>query len=84
MCVCAHLIFTFYESNQPQSIAILSTYLQRDFSLKAEKETDHNLESADSRDEKRWMKSEIDRKMKKMKKDEVARVGLLVERASKF
>jgi len=52
----------------------------RDFSLKAEKETDHNLESADSRDEKRWMKSEIDRKMKKMKKDEVARVGLLVER----
>jgi len=56
----------------------------RDFSLKAEKETDHNLESADSRDEKRWMKSEIDRKMKKMKKDEVARVGLLVERASKF
>ena len=47
-------------------------------------ETDHNLESADSRDEKRWMKSEIDRKMKKMKKDEVARVGLLVERASKF
>ena len=30
------------------------------------------------------MKNEIDRKVKKMKKDEVARVSLLVERASKF
>ena len=55
----------------------------RDYSLKAEKETDHNLESADSRDEKRWMKQEIDRKVRKMKKDEMARVNLLVERASK-
>ena len=56
----------------------------RDFSLKAEKETEHDLESADCRDEKRWMKNEIDRKVKKMKKDEVARVSLLVERASKL
>ena len=56
----------------------------RDFSLKAEKETEHDLESADCREEKRWMKNEIDRKVKKMKKDEVARVSLLVERASKF
>ena len=55
----------------------------RDYSLKAEKETEHNLESADSRDEKRWMKQEIDRKVRKMKKDEMARVNLLVERASK-
>ncbi|KAL9181374.1 hypothetical protein ACHAXT_010179 [Thalassiosira profunda] len=53
----------------------------RDFSLKAEKETDHDLESADCREEKRWMKTEIDRKMKKMKKDEMARINLLVERA---
>ena len=36
---------------------------------------------ADSRDEKRWMKQEIDRKVKKMKKDEMARINLLVERA---
>ena len=41
------------------------------------------MESADSRDEKRWMKQEIDRKVRKMKKDEMARVNLLVERASK-
>ncbi|KAL7438068.1 hypothetical protein ACHAXM_006023 [Skeletonema potamos] len=53
----------------------------RDFSLKAEKETDHDLEAADSRDEKRWMKQEIDRKVKKMKKEEMARINLLVERA---
>ena len=53
----------------------------RDFTLKAEKETDHCLDSADSRDEKRWMMQEIDRKMKKMKKEEMARINLLVERA---
>jgi len=53
----------------------------RDFSLKAAKKADHDVESADCREEKRWMKNEIDRKMKKMKKDEVARVALLVERA---
>ena len=53
----------------------------RDFSLKAEKETEHDLEAADSRDEKRWMKQEIDRKVKKMKREEMARINLLVERA---
>ena len=53
----------------------------RDFTLKAAEEAEHDVESADCREEKRWMKSEIDRKMKKMKKDEMARVNLLVERA---
>lgn len=53
----------------------------RDFTLKAADQTDHDVESADCREEKRWMKNEIDRKVKKMKRDEVARVALLVERA---
>ena len=53
----------------------------RDFTLKAAEDTDHDMEAADCREEKRWMKSEIDRKVKKMKKDEMARVNLLVERA---
>ena len=53
----------------------------RDFTLKAAKEAEHDVEAADSRDEKRWMKQEIDRKMKKMKKEEMARINLLVERA---
>ena len=42
---------------------------------------DHDVEAADSRDEKRWMKQEIDRKIKKMKKEEMARINLMVERA---
>jgi DnaJ family protein C protein 2 len=53
----------------------------RDFTLKATSETDHDVEAADSRDEKRWMKQEIDRKIKKMKKEEMARINLMVERA---
>jgi DnaJ family protein C protein 2 len=53
----------------------------RDFTLRASTETEHDVEAADSRDEKRWMKQEIERKMKKMKKDEMARINLLVERA---
>lgn len=53
----------------------------RDFTLKATKETEHDVEAADSRDEKRWMKQEIDRKVKKMKREEMARINLLVERA---
>ena len=53
----------------------------RDFTLKASKETEHDMDAADSRDEKRWMKQEIDRKLKKMKKEEMARINLLVERA---
>ena len=53
----------------------------RDFTLRASTETEHDVDAADSRDEKRWMKQEIERKMKKMKKDEMARINLLVERA---
>ncbi|KAL7490284.1 hypothetical protein ACHAW6_016032 [Cyclotella cf. meneghiniana] len=53
----------------------------RDFTLKATKETEHDVEAADSRDEKRWMKQEIERKVKKMKREEMARINLLVERA---
>ncbi|KAL3802145.1 hypothetical protein ACHAW5_000230 [Stephanodiscus triporus] len=53
----------------------------RDFTLRASKETEHDVDAADSRDEKRWMKQEIERKVKKMKKDEMARINLLVERA---
>lgn len=53
----------------------------RDFTLRAQKETEHDMDAADSRDEKRWMKQEIDRKVKKMKKEEMARINLLVERA---
>jgi len=53
----------------------------RDFTLTASKETDHDVEAADCREEKRWMKNEIDRKVKKMKKEEMARINLLVERA---
>jgi len=53
----------------------------RDFTLKAAEEAEHDVDSADCREEKRWMKQEIDRKVKKMKRDEMARVNLLVERA---
>ena len=53
----------------------------RDFTLRASTETEHDVDAADSRDEKRWMKQEIERKVKKMKKDEMARINLLVERA---
>jgi len=53
----------------------------RDFTLKAAEVVEHDVEMADSRDEKRWMAKEIDRKSKAMKKEEVARIALLVERA---
>lgn len=53
----------------------------RDFTLKATKETDHDVEAAECREEKRWMAKEIERKSKLMKKQEVARVALLVQRA---
>lgn len=53
----------------------------RDFTLRAAEEAEHDVESADCREEKRWMKQEIDRKVKKMKRDEMARINLLVERA---
>lgn len=53
----------------------------RDFTLRATSETEHDVESADCREEKRWMKQEIDRKVKKMKREEMARINLLVTRA---
>eukprot|EP00978_Attheya_sp_CCMP212_P010276 scaffold24753_cov33-Attheya_sp.AAC.1 len=53
----------------------------RDFSLKAQDTTDHDVDAADSREEKRWMAKEIDRKAKAMKRDEMARINTLVERA---
>jgi len=53
----------------------------RDFTLKASASTDHDIDMADSRDEQRWMKKEIDRKAKALKREEVARIALLVERA---
>ena len=53
----------------------------RDFTLKAQKMSEHDVEMADSRDEKRWMEKEIVRKTKALKREEVARIALLVERA---
>jgi len=53
----------------------------RDFTLKASESTDHDIDMADSRDEQRWMKKEIDRKAKALKREEIARIALLVERA---
>jgi DnaJ family protein C protein 2 len=53
----------------------------RDFTLKAQELTKHDLDAADNRDEKRWMAKEVDRKAKALKKQEVARIALLVERA---
>jgi DnaJ family protein C protein 2 len=53
----------------------------RDFSLKASLETENDLESADSRYEKRWMQKEIAKKSKTYKREEMARLNLLVERA---
>jgi DnaJ family protein C protein 2 len=53
----------------------------RDFSLKASIETENDLESADSRFEKRWMQKEIAKKSKAYKREEMARLNLLVERA---
>ena len=53
----------------------------RDFTLRATSETEHDVEAADCREEKRWMKQEIDRKVKKMKREEMARINLLVTRA---
>jgi len=53
----------------------------RDFTLKASQETENDLEAADSRYEKRWMLKEITRKSKALKREEMARINLLVERA---
>jgi DnaJ family protein C protein 2 len=53
----------------------------RDFTLRASEETEHDVETADSRCEKRWMQREISRRARAMKRREVARVALLVERS---
>jgi DnaJ family protein C protein 2 len=55
----------------------------RDFGLQAAREletTDH-LENAESRYEKRWYQKEIDKRAKKLKQQEQARITTLVERA---
>ena len=53
----------------------------RDFTLIASKSTDHDVESAECREEKRWMVKEIERKAKKLKNQEMLRIQTLVERA---
>mmetsp|Transcript_13592 Transcript_13592/g.29993 ORF Transcript_13592/g.29993 Transcript_13592/m.29993 type:complete len:587 (-) Transcript_13592:124-1884(-) len=53
----------------------------RDFSLVAKKATEHDVESAECREEKRWMAKEIDRKARALKREEMARINTLVERA---
>jgi DnaJ family protein C protein 2 len=55
----------------------------RDFSIQAaqELETQDHLEQAESRFEKRWYQKEIDKKAKKLKQQEQARITTLVERS---
>ena len=56
----------------------------RDFSMQAAQLTNNqnfDADNVDSRYEKRFIQKEIDRKAKSLKRDEVARVNLLVERA---
>lgn len=53
----------------------------RDFTLSATKETEHDTDMAECRYEKRWMEKEITRKAKAMKRDEMARITKLVDRA---
>lgn len=56
----------------------------RDFSLEAAKLTNNenfDADNVDSRYEKRFVQKEIDRKAKALKREEMARVNLLVERA---
>ena len=55
----------------------------RDFSLEAAKQTGEHYDpdSADSRYEKRFMQKEIEKKSKSLKKEEMIRINLLVERA---
>jgi DnaJ family protein C protein 2 len=56
----------------------------RDFSLEAAKLTNNqnfDADNVDSRYEKRFIQKEIDRKAKSLKKDEMARINTLVERA---
>jgi len=56
----------------------------RDFSLQAAKLTNNenfDADNVDSRYEKRYVQKEIDRKAKALKREEMARINLLVERA---
>jgi len=56
----------------------------RDFSLEAAKLTNNenfDADNVDSRYEKRFIQKEIDRKAKALKREEMARINLLVERA---
>jgi DnaJ family protein C protein 2 len=53
----------------------------RDYTLAASKVTEHDTELAGDRYEKRWMEKEIGRKAKAMKKEEMARITKMVERA---
>jgi DnaJ family protein C protein 2 len=55
----------------------------RDFSAQAtdELQVENELENAESRFEKRWIQKEIDKRAKQLKKTEMSRIQLLVERA---
>jgi DnaJ homolog subfamily C member 2 len=56
----------------------------RDFSMEAAKLTNNqnfDADNVDSRYEKRFIQKEIDRKAKALKRDEMARINLLVERS---
>ncbi len=53
----------------------------RDFSLQASQETQCDVDAADSRYEKRWMQTQINKKAKALKREEMARLSLLVERS---
>merc|ERR1719198_1048510 len=50
----------------------------RDFSLD---EPEHDVEQAECREERRWMMKENDKIAKNKKKDEYARISLLLDRA---
>lgn len=54
----------------------------RDYSQTAADELEIDQENAESRYEKRWLQKEVDRRAKQLKKQEMARIQLLVERAS--
>lgn len=55
----------------------------RDFSAQAadELEVENDLENAESRYEKRWIQQQIDKRAKQLKKAELNRIQMLVERA---
>ena len=56
----------------------------RDFSSTAAEElqvSEHELENAESRHEKRWYQNQIDKRAKQLKRQEVSRISTLVERA---